>query len=409
MKVHLRVKTKTGARMRQIIYACIPGIAVISASYGPRVLLHVLICALLGHVLDRLCLYARASTPLPSCFSRLRYFIQWGDGSAALSGVLVGLLLPVQSPLWLGLLAMPIAVIVSKQLYGGLGHNPFNPMMSAYVALYLLFPTLMASSTQTTLPIAAAFAAGGLYLTWRRYIAASISVSLLLTLLALSSLSYVLQPSTAITPWQAIFNTPTLFIALFIATDSVTAATRSLGRIIYGVSIAGLVFLLSHDGHHWGLTSAYSSASYACAILLMNSLVPALDRLLQARCYAPHLRATNTRGTLLARSQAVLSQKSVAFAVSCAVVIALIYGLLLLILSDALLPANHRALNGTWPLFTMLPLLLMLIGTGLAAHRAWLAHRQRHVSLSNDSTTLANRATSNVVGSKRVRTTGLIR
>ncbi|MBK8815832.1 MAG: RnfABCDGE type electron transport complex subunit D [Methylococcaceae bacterium] len=67
------------------------------------------------------------------------------DGSAVLTGLLVAMTLPPWAPWWIGVLGSVIAIILGKQVYGGLGQNLFNPAMLARVALLVTFPIEMTS------------------------------------------------------------------------------------------------------------------------------------------------------------------------------------------------------------------------------------------------------------------------
>lgn len=66
-----------------------------------------------------------------------------GDGSAILTGWLLALSLPPWAPGWVGLLGGFIAIVIGKQVFGGLGQNLFNPAMVARVALLVSFPLVM--------------------------------------------------------------------------------------------------------------------------------------------------------------------------------------------------------------------------------------------------------------------------
>ncbi|WP_436877451.1 electron transport complex subunit RsxD [Siccibacter turicensis] len=70
---------------------------------------------------------------------------QLRDNSAMLTGLLLGISLPPLAPWWMVVLGTVFAVIIAKQLYGGLGHNPFNPAMIGYVVLLISFPVQMTS------------------------------------------------------------------------------------------------------------------------------------------------------------------------------------------------------------------------------------------------------------------------
>ncbi|MDQ7005125.1 MAG: RnfABCDGE type electron transport complex subunit D [Ghiorsea sp.] len=67
------------------------------------------------------------------------------DGSAGLTGLLLALTLPAAVPWWMAIFAAVFAIILGKQLYGGLGHNPFNPALAARVVLLISFPLHMTS------------------------------------------------------------------------------------------------------------------------------------------------------------------------------------------------------------------------------------------------------------------------
>jgi len=67
------------------------------------------------------------------------------DGSAGLTGLLLALTLPAAVPWWMAIFASVFAIILGKQLYGGLGHNPFNPALAARVVLLISFPLHMTS------------------------------------------------------------------------------------------------------------------------------------------------------------------------------------------------------------------------------------------------------------------------
>ena len=65
------------------------------------------------------------------------------DGSAALTGLLLGLALPPLAPWWIPVVGALFAIVIAKQLYGGLGYNPFNPAMVGFVVLIISFPLQM--------------------------------------------------------------------------------------------------------------------------------------------------------------------------------------------------------------------------------------------------------------------------
>ncbi len=82
------------------------------------------------------------------------------DGSAALTGLLLALTLPASLPWWMVVLGSVFAIVLGKQVYGGLGYNLFNPALSARVILLISFPLNM---TTWLVPMSAASAALDLY------------------------------------------------------------------------------------------------------------------------------------------------------------------------------------------------------------------------------------------------------
>ena len=124
---HTSRHTDTGAVMRQVVYATLPGLAVLVWQFGLGSLLNVLWAVLVAVVCEALFLRARGK---PVAF----YLKDW---SAVVTAVLLGLALPPTAPWWLTLIGVGFAIVVAKQLYGGLGMNPFNPAMIGYVLFHL--------------------------------------------------------------------------------------------------------------------------------------------------------------------------------------------------------------------------------------------------------------------------------
>ena len=119
--------------MVQVGLALLPGIAACAWFFGPGVVINVcwaVIVALFGEAAV-LKLRDRPFKPFLS------------DGSAVISAMLLGLSLPPLSPWWLTLIGILFAIVIGKQLFGGLGYNPFNPAMLGYVMLLISFPREM--------------------------------------------------------------------------------------------------------------------------------------------------------------------------------------------------------------------------------------------------------------------------
>lgn len=132
---HNHVQSKTSALMRLVIYATIPGILAQWYFFGWGNIIHITLAIATAITAEFIVLSLRKK-PI-----RLELF----DGSAILTAVLLGVSLPALAPWWITVIGLVFAIVVVKQLYGGLGHNPFNPAMAAYVMLLISFPVQMTS------------------------------------------------------------------------------------------------------------------------------------------------------------------------------------------------------------------------------------------------------------------------
>jgi electron transport complex protein RnfD len=119
--------------MREVILALLPGILCAWWFFGWGVIINIVI-ATLTCVLAEAGMQALRGRPVVATVS---------DSSAALTGVLLALALPPLTPAWLPVVGALFAIVIAKQLYGGLGYNPFNPAMVGYVVLLISFPREM--------------------------------------------------------------------------------------------------------------------------------------------------------------------------------------------------------------------------------------------------------------------------
>src|SRR5690554_6312627 len=106
----------TGVFMRQVVYATVPGIAVLTWLFGIGTLLNLLLAIPAALVAEAAMRWLRGY----SIGFALR------DCSAVVTAVLLAIALPPTAPWWLILIGVVAAIVVAKQLYGGLGQNPFN-------------------------------------------------------------------------------------------------------------------------------------------------------------------------------------------------------------------------------------------------------------------------------------------
>ena len=311
--------------MGQVLLALVPGVAALVWYFGWGVLVNLVIAGLTALAGEALVLRLR-HRPVGRTL---------GDLSALVTAALLAVALPPLLPWWMTVLGTLFAIVFVKHLYGGLGYNPFNPAMAAYVLLLISFPVEMtrwlppamltdvhlsfgevlraiftgqlppaltwdAITSATPLdemrtglefnrtiseirasPLWGDFGArgwewvgnwfglGGLYLLWRRVIDWRIPLGVLAGLLLIAGLFWLYDPETVPFPGFHLFSGGTILGAFFIATDPVTAATTPRGRLIYGLLIGVLVFVI----RTWG---GYPDA-VAFAVLLMNMAAPTID------------------------------------------------------------------------------------------------------------------------------------
>ena len=130
---HLPPVNDVSRIMRQVLLALLPGIAVATWFFGWGVLINLFLATLLALAFEAGVLALRRRTIRPII----------GDYSAVVTAWLLVLALPPLAPWWLLTIGVFFAIVVAKQLYGGLGYNPFNPAMVGYVVLLISFPAAM--------------------------------------------------------------------------------------------------------------------------------------------------------------------------------------------------------------------------------------------------------------------------
>jgi len=136
---HNHSQAETSALMRVVIYALIPSILTQWYFFGWGNIIHTSIAITTALLCEFFALSLRSKSNNKNI--RKQVF----DGSAILTAILIGICLPALAPWWITVIGVAFAILVVKQLYGGLGHNPFNPAMAAYVMLLISFPIQMTS------------------------------------------------------------------------------------------------------------------------------------------------------------------------------------------------------------------------------------------------------------------------
>lgn len=130
---HIPPGTSVSQVMRQVLYALVPGIAAHVWYFGPGILFQIFMAVLFAVGFEAIMLKVRQQ-PIQS-------YLQ--DYSAVVTAVLFAVCLPPLAPWWIAMTGMFFAIVIAKHLYGGLGHNIFNPAMVGYVVALICFPQAM--------------------------------------------------------------------------------------------------------------------------------------------------------------------------------------------------------------------------------------------------------------------------
>jgi len=285
--------------MQQALWAMMPGLLILFLFFGKDILINLAIASISAIAFEALILKIR-NLPIIETLK---------DSSVLVTAWLIAASVPVSlSPLLL-ILSLFFAVVIAKQLYGGLGHNIFNPAMVAYVVLLISFPLAMSQWPQPALPaflnysidatsratpldmwhtqqvitwqspwliINLAWMAGGLYLLVRKLIPWQSVCAFLLGLIILTQITLGIQWNPYALLFQ-LFSGGTMLAAFFIVTDPVTSATTPLGRFIFGLGVSIFTFCIRKAG---GFPDGI-----AFSVLLMNCAVPLLDRYTMPRVF----------------------------------------------------------------------------------------------------------------------------
>ena len=250
------------------------------------------------------------------------------DGSAILTGLLLGFNLPSNLPIWIIIIGAIFAIGLAKMPFGGLGNNLFNPALVGRAALLVAFPAQMttwpkagqlgsyldAETGATPLSImkyaiksgdasvldqlpssldlflgnhpdgagamgeicALALLIGLAFMLWRKIITWHIPVSIIATVFVFAGLLNLADSSYA-NPLAVIFSGGLMLGAIFMATDYVTSPMTPKGQIIYGVAIGFLTVVI----RNWG---AYPEGM-SFAILIMNAFTPLINNYVKPERY----------------------------------------------------------------------------------------------------------------------------
>ena len=311
---HLGPAVDTPTIMWNVVGSLVPVVAVATWHFGPSALL-VVAAAIAG---------AAAPEAAAKGARTLR------DGSAVLTGLLLGLSLPAGMPCWMAFLGGAFAIGVGKIVFGGLGQNVFNPALLGRAFLQAAFPVAI-----TTWPAAAADWAslrgdnlafpftspqaadvvtsatplnlmkfertptdaldlflgrtggslgetcdvlillGGAYLAARNFLQWRTPLAIFATVAAFAAVLHAVDPVRFAGPLAMLFSGGLTLGAVYMATDPVTSPITARGSLVFGVGVGALVVLI----RVWG--GLPEGVMYS--ILILNALVPFINRATQPR------------------------------------------------------------------------------------------------------------------------------
>ena len=302
---HIVSNTDTTRIMLMVLIALAPSFAMSIYVFGPRVIALTLVC-------------------LVSCM-----FFEWaynklmkkpqtvGDLSAAVTGVLIAFNVPSGLPYWIAIVGCFVAIIIVKQLYGGIGKNLVNPAITARIVLFIAFATEMttwpvpftgadAQTGATPLGILAEgggelpsnmdmfmgyiggsmgevsalmLLIGGLFLIWRKVISPIIPACFIGTVFVFA-LIYYAATGDGNAFHMAVFHVlagGVMLGAFFMATDYVTTPILPMGKVIFGIGCGVITMLIRLYGQY--------PEGVSFSILLMNVVTPLIDNFCQKRMY----------------------------------------------------------------------------------------------------------------------------
>ncbi len=310
--------------MRDVIIALSPSLLVSVYFFGfsaiKLALVGALSCVLVEYVIQKYIMHTKVTI---------------NDYSAALTGLLLALNLPPNSPWWIVFIGSVVSIGVAKMTFGGLGQNLFNPALVGRVFLLVSFPVIMtdwsipeswfregidASTGATALGIvkeglakgmnlneifaehnftysqmlfskiggsvgevsSLALIIGLIYMLIRRVIRPHIPLAILGTVAVMTGIFWMIDPLQYADPLFNILTGGILLGSIFMATDYVTSPMSSRGMILYGVGIGVITVLIRYFG-------AYPEG-ISFAILIMNACVPLINMYMKPKRFGKEVK-----------------------------------------------------------------------------------------------------------------------
>lgn len=305
---HIHTADNVSQIMLDVIIALMPALVVSVMVFGFRALILTSIAVVSCVAFEAIyCLLLKKQVPVK-------------DLSAVVTGILLAYCLPVSSPWWMVVIGSAFAIIVVKQLYGGIGKNFMNPALTARAFMLASWPLIMTTWTapKTQLPLivsipdavssatplsyisngvmpeasvtdvllgmvggslgetsALALLAGGLYLVYRKVITIRIPVAYLATVAVISFAFPLGEISNLDNMIYHLLSGGVMLCAIFMASDYTTSPITKWGQIIFGIGCGALTIFIRYF-------SAYPEGS-TYAVLIMNILVPLIEKVTAPR------------------------------------------------------------------------------------------------------------------------------
>ena len=305
-KPHMRGKITTQRIMLDVIIALLPAILVAAINFGPRgtavIAVAVISCVFFEWAYQKI----------------MKKTVMINDFSAVITGILIAFGVPATVPMWTMVVASFFAIVIVKQLFGGIGQNFVNPalaarafLLAAYPALVTIYDFGLAPDAIVTATPLVEFAenslqtrglsdiwsvlwgfgntrgaigevstilviAGGIYLLVRKVINWRIPAFFIGTT-AIMLLIFGREGLFTGQPQYEIFLGALMLAAFFMATDYSTSPMTAMGQVVFGVGCGAITAII----RLWG--GFPEGVTYA--ILLMNLLVPLIDKLTMPRVY----------------------------------------------------------------------------------------------------------------------------
>lgn len=296
---HIRDNATTSTIMRDVLIGLAPAMIAAVVIFGFRALLMTAVCVaaciIFEYGIERI--LGRENTI--------------SDLSAVVTGVILSFNLPVQLPLWMAVVGCFFAIVIVKQLFGGIGNNFANPAIAARIFLLLSFSqpmttwlqveggravqgvygatplALISAGDTANLPsvmemllgtrggcmgetCAIALILGGVYMIWKKVITPTIP-------LAFIGGVFVLSLLFGVNPVYELLGGGLMLGAFFMATDYTTSPITEKGKIIFGLGCALITMVIRVFG------SYPEGVSYS--ILLMNIITPHINRMVRNKAF----------------------------------------------------------------------------------------------------------------------------